>query len=66
MSKMKQKRNKIDKIKKEVICIEERIVDIYRLLDIYNINDLDSIKSIREELKVYKDRLKKITDEELK
>lgn len=53
-------------IEKEVKVINERISDIYRILDIYNINDGDSIKSIREELKIYKDRLKEITNEELK
>lgn len=53
-------------IEKEIKVINERISDIYRILDIYNINDGDSIKSIREELKIYKDRLKEITNEELK
>lgn len=53
-------------IEKEVKVINERISDIYRILDIYNINDGDSIKSIREELKIYKDRLKEIANEELK
>lgn len=51
-------------IKTEINNIKKRMDDIYKILDIYNINDEDSIKSIREELKIYKEKLKKITDEE--
>jgi hypothetical protein len=57
---------KITKIKSEVNDIQNRIDEIYKILDIYNISDADSINSIKEELKTYADRLKKITDEELK
>ena len=56
----------ITKIKSEVNEIQNRINDIYNMIDIYNISDMESINSIKEELKTYADRLKKITDEELK
>lgn len=45
--------------------IKNRLNEINNLFNIYNINDKETIEVFREELKSFKETLKKISDEEL-